>query len=184
LSAGASGAKEGSVTTDWRSAIWWQFGAAIDSMERAIDACPDELWGDRSRFPEYWYLVYHTLFFLDYNTSDTAEGFAPPAPFTLSELDPEGAMPERVYTKDEMRRYLAHGREKTRARIATMSDEKSSGTRRLGSRNEGSEMELLLYNMRHVQHHTAQLNLILRQVTDSAAPGWVGKAKLPLRDGA
>ena len=65
-----------------------------------------------------------------------------------------------------------------------MSDEKSSDTRRLGSRSLGSEMELLLYNMRHVQHHTAQLNLILRQVTNSAAPGWVGKAQLPLRDRA
>jgi hypothetical protein len=34
--------------------------------------------------------------------------------------------------------------------------------------------ELVLYNLRHVQHHAAQLNLILRQVVD-AAPGWVSK---------
>jgi hypothetical protein len=32
----------------------------------------------------------------------------------------------------------------------------------------------MLYNLRHVQHHAAQLNLILRQVTDSA-PDWVGR---------
>ena len=166
--------------TDWRSAVWGQFGAAIESMERAIDACPDELWGDRSRNPEYWYLVYHTLFWLDYYTSDREEGFTPPAPFTLAEMDPEGVLPERVYTKDEMRRYLEHGREKVRDRIAGMSDERSSGIRRLGSSNQGSEVELLLYSMRHVQHHTAQLNLILRQVTDSA-PGWVGKTKTLLR---
>lgn len=31
------------------------------------------------------------------------------------------------------------------------------------------------HNPRHVQHHAAQLNLILRQETGSA-PGWVGKA--------
>jgi uncharacterized damage-inducible protein DinB len=36
--------------------------------------------------------------------------------------------------------------------------------------------ELLLYNVRHVQHHAAQLSLILRQTTDSA-PGWVGHAE-------
>jgi hypothetical protein len=35
----------------------------------------------------------------------------------------------------------------------------------------------LLYNLRHVQHHAAQLNLILRQAVDSA-PGWVGRAKI------
>jgi uncharacterized damage-inducible protein DinB len=168
---------------DWRSAVWGQFGAAIDSLERAIDACPDELWGDRARFPEYWYLVYHTLFWLDYYASDGEEGFTPPPPFTLAEMDPAGVLPERVYTKDEMRRYLEHGRERTRARIAGMSDERACVTRRLGGSNHGSELELLLYNLRHVQHHTAQLNLILRQVTESAAPGWVGRTKRPLRDG-
>jgi len=36
-----------------------------------------------------------------------------------------------------------------------------------------------LYNLRHVQHHAAQLNLILRQTIDSAPP-WVGRAKLAL----
>ena len=37
-----------------------------------------------------------------------------------------------------------------------------------------SNGELLLYNMRHVQHHAAQLNLLLRQTTNSA-PRWVSK---------
>lgn len=168
------------ASLDWRAAVWGQLGAAIDSLERAIDACPDELWGDRGRNPEFWYVVYHTLFWLDFYTSGSEEGFAPPAPFTLSEMDPAGVLPDRVYTKDEMRRYLEHGRGKARARIAAMTEERASGTRRLGSSNEGSELELLLYNMRHVQHHMAQLNLMLRQVTDSA-PGWVGRTKRPLR---
>jgi len=35
--------------------------------------------------------------------------------------------------------------------------------------------ELLIYNMRHVQHHAAQLNLLLRQRVGSA-PEWVGRA--------
>jgi len=33
--------------------------------------------------------------------------------------------------------------------------------------------------MRHVQHHAAQLNLILRQTIDSA-PRWVAKTKIKL----
>jgi hypothetical protein len=41
---------------------------------------------------------------------------------------------------------------------------------------EVSFAELLLYNMRHVQEHAAQLNLILGQRVGSA-PGWVTKAK-------
>jgi len=42
-------------------------------------------------------------------------------------------------------------------------------------------VELLLYNMRHVQHHAAQLNLMLRQAVDSA-PGWVAKTKVGLSE--
>jgi uncharacterized damage-inducible protein DinB len=39
-------------------------------------------------------------------------------------------------------------------------------------------LELLLYDLRHLQHHTAQLNLLLRQRTNSA-PRWVGRAARP-----
>src|SRR5688572_12821756 len=94
----------------WKTILWQQFGAAIDMLENAVVACPDELWGDRSRTPEYWYLVYHTLFWLDYYLSESETGFRPPAPFTLGELDPTGVLPERVYTRDELRSYLEHGR--------------------------------------------------------------------------
>ena len=163
------------MDTTWRAILWRQFGAAIDMLENALLACPDELWSDRSRRPEFWYLVYHTLFFLDLYLSDSLEGFAPPAPFTLDELDPARLIPDRPYTKDELHAYLEHGRRKCRATIEALTDEQAR--RRCGfDWVDVSGAELLLYNMRHIQHHAAQLNLILRQAIDSA-PGWVAKAK-------
>ncbi|TFH65211.1 MAG: hypothetical protein E4G91_03280, partial [Candidatus Zixiibacteriota bacterium] len=104
---------------DWKSIIWRQFGAAIDMLENALTACPDELWAKpanssdpfTARWYEYWYLTFHTLFWLDFYLSETREGFAPPAPFGLEEMDPKGAFPPRVYTKDELRTYLEFGRE-------------------------------------------------------------------------
>jgi hypothetical protein len=161
------------MDTFWRTIVWQQFGAAIDMLENAVLACPEPLWSDRSQRPEFWYLVYHTLFFLDLYLSDSVEGFVPAAPFTLDELDPAGLTPEQPYTKDQLRTYLEHGREKCRSTIDTLTDDR--GRQRCGFEwVDVSVMELLLYNMRHVQHHTAQLNLILRQKTDSA-PGWVSK---------
>ena len=65
--------------------VWRQFGAAIEMLGNAIRACPDEIWSDRSRRPEFWYVAFHTLFFLDLYLSDSVDGFAPPAPFTLDE---------------------------------------------------------------------------------------------------
>ena len=143
-------------------------------LENAVSACPDELWNDRSRQPEFWYVVYHTLFFLDLSLSPSLDGFAPPSPFTLAELDPSGVMPDRPYTKDELKSYLQHGRKKCKERIEALTEEQ--GAQR-GSFEwvDVSVAELLLYNMRHVQHHTGQLNLILRQTIDSA-PRWVKKA--------
>lgn len=161
----------------WKTILWRQFGASIDMLENGLLACPDELWGDRSEQPEYWYLVYHTLFWLDLYLSGSIEGFSPPPPFTRNELDPAGAMPERVYAKDELHAYLRQCRRKCRATVESLTDEKAKQLCVFGW-GEVSFAELLLYNMRHVQHHAAQLNLILRQKVDSA-PGWVAKAKDP-----
>src|SRR5262245_11772107 len=87
---------------EWAALVAGQFGAAIDMLEKAIVVCPESLWSDRSRHPEYWYLVYHTLFWLDCYLHPSREDFRPPAPYGLEEMDPAGVLPPRVYTKDEM----------------------------------------------------------------------------------
>ncbi len=163
------------MDTTWRNGIWSQFGAAIDMLENAMRTCPDELWSDRTQRLEFWYVVYHTLFWLDLYLTGAVEGFAPPAPFGLEELDPAGVLPERVYTKAEMLAYLEHGRNKCRATIQNMTDEKAQQQCKLG-RNELSFAELLLYTMRHVQYHAAELNMILGQAI-GWDPKWVVKAK-------
>ena len=159
----------------WKTSIWQQFGAAIDMLDNAILACPEELWGDRTQKQEYWYVTYHALFWLDLYLTGAVEGFAPPAPFTLDELDPAGILPDRVYTKDELHAYLLHCRMKCMETVDGLTDELAQRQCVFGTRVM-SFGELLLYNMRHVQEHAAQLSLILGQKYGSA-PGWVGRAK-------
>jgi hypothetical protein len=89
--------------------LWKQFGAAIDMLENALIMCPDELWNTASNF---WYNAYHTLFYLDYYLTDEPEKFLPPSPFTLSEFDSAGIMPDRVYSKDVLLSYLIFCRKK------------------------------------------------------------------------
>jgi hypothetical protein len=167
----------------WRTIIWQQFGAAIDMLDNALRACPDELWHDRlwdtpSERPEYsqfWYLIYHALFWLDLYLTGAEEGFAPPPPFTLIEQDEERPLPERPYTKDELQAYLADCRQRCQATIEVLTDETAQRRCRFGW-GEVSFAELLLYSMRHVQEHASQLNLMLGQKAGSA-PGWVAKAR-------
>src|SRR5437879_4008264 len=129
-----------------KHSLWLQYGAAIDALGDAINACPDNLWGDNSQHMIFWYAAYHTLFWLDLYLGGSAEGFAPPAPFDLSELDPSGKMPERVYTKEELRTYLAHCRAKCQTTILTMSAERAAEVISFGRRKQPF-VELQLYNM-------------------------------------
>jgi hypothetical protein len=161
------------VDAEWKEMIRGQFGAAIDMLENAIRNCPEKIWADRNQKPEFWYLAFHTLFWLDLYLSDSGKKFIPPAPFTLTELDPAGLLPERVYSKKELLTYLDYGLRKCRRVINELSEEKAAQRFQFGS-IDLQYGELILYNMRHVQHHAAQLNLILRQKTDSA-PSWVKK---------
>jgi hypothetical protein len=159
----------------FKEILWSQFGAAIDMLENAMHACPDEHWGNRQQHTEFWYITFHTLWWLDLYLSDSVEEFTPPAPYTLDELDPAGLFPERIYSKDELNSYLEYGRKKCKKTIDALTDEKIK--QRCGFEwIEGSIAELHLYNLRHVQHHAAQLNLILRQTIDTA-PRWVKRTK-------
>lgn len=171
------------METFWQRSLWQQFGAAIDMLDNTLHTCPDELWrgnlwstpGEPSGFSEFWYLTYHTLFWLDFYLSGAAEDFAPPPPFTLAEFDPAGLLPDRTYTKAELQSYLQHCRQKCQATINALTDE--SAVRRCHfNQKEMGFFEVLLYNMRHVQEHAAQMNLFLGQ-NHIPVISWVAKAK-------
>ena len=98
----------------WNTALWQQFGATIDMLENALLACPSthwngHLWNDHSDHPQpseyaaFWYIAYHTLFWLDLYLTGSREDFAPPVPFTLESLTrqvsfPNGPIPGMSYT--------------------------------------------------------------------------------------
>jgi hypothetical protein len=153
----------------WKQIIWHQFGATIDTLDEVVRACPDDLWHARlwdnlSERPEYsqiWYRVYHTLFWLDLYLFGAEEGFQPPAPFALIEME-EDDLPDRAYTKDELLAYLQHGRRRCKATIDALTDETARRIHRFPW-GELTFVELLLYNMRHVQDHASQLSLLLGQ---------------------
>jgi hypothetical protein len=171
------------MDSTFKTIVWQQFGAAIDMLGNAIDACPDNVWSDNMKRPEwkengvvgFWYLAYHTLFWLDLYLSGSVEGFKPPHPFDLKELDPAGLLLEQPYMKQQLLSYVKHCREKCHSVVTSMTEEQARRKCSFGW-GDASFSELLLYNMRHVQHHTAQLNLILRQQTNTA-PEWVATAK-------
>ena len=180
------------MDTMWRTALWRQFGAAIDTLDNALEACPDALWTQRlwrtppppwfpPRFAEFWYVTFHALTWLDlYLSGVPEEAFTPPAPFAQGMLDSREALPERPYTKEELHAYLASLRQKCRATLVALTDERARQPCEYPW-TEGkavSFLELQLYNLRHVQEHAAQLSLLLGQhAISDAALGWTPRAK-------
>jgi len=175
------------METTLRTALWQQFGATIDMLENALLACPSMHWHGllwsapgAPEYPTFWSITHHTLFWLDLHLTGSLEGFAPPAPFTLDELDPAGVLPEQPYTKEELHAYLVHLRKKCQTTMLSLSDEKAHQQVAFpwARGKPVSYLELLLYSMRHVQEHAAQLSLFLGQhgIPDEALD-WVARAK-------
>jgi uncharacterized damage-inducible protein DinB len=180
------------METTVRTIVWRQFSAAIDMLENALVACPASLWRERvfrtqtshQEAPDsaaFWSITYHILFWLDVYLTGSHEGFAPPAPFTLNELDPDSVFPDQPSTKEELHGSLVQLRQKCQTTLAELSDEQAHHQVTYpwwGSGMSMSFLELQLYNMRHVQEHAAHLSLFLGQhgIPDEALD-WVGQAK-------
>ncbi|CAI2765949.1 DinB family protein [Flavobacterium collinsii] len=152
-----------------RGILWRQFGAVIDMLESSILVCPELFWDKK----DFWYSVYHTIFWMDYYSSTEPDTFSPPEPFSLSEFDPQGILPDRIYLKEELLDYLEYSRKKIFYLIEGLNEETSKES--ITSNKNYNRIEMILYNMRHVQHHVGQLNLLLRQNVDVAGK-WVSQS--------
>jgi hypothetical protein len=161
------------MATTFKDIIEPQFAAAIEMLDGALRICPLAIWADGSQ-PEFWYIAYHALFWTDFYLSETADGFAPPAPFDLREMDPAGLMPSRVFTRDELRAYADHCRWKLRSAMKSYSEDPTGAILHFGNMRL-ARMELHVYNLRHEQHHVGQLNLMLRHKANLGA-AWVDQA--------
>ena len=165
--------------------LWRQFGAAIDTLHDALRACPDQLWEARlwedqpdqwvaAGFSSFWYLGYHTLFWLDLYLTGAEEGFAPPAPFDLVEMESGEVLP-RTYTRDELLGYLEVCRRRCQETLEGLTTEEAHRLCRFPW-GELTFAELQLYNLRHVQEHAAQLHMFLGQQTGKSS-SWVVNAE-------
>ena len=168
------------MITTVKESLWNQFGASIDMLKNAIILWPEEYWNTDKKF---FYNAYHCLIFLDYYLSIPPRNFSSPLPFTIAESDdiPDEAIddviPDSVYSKKELVDYLQSCREKCHTLVAGLTAEKLNERwiEESGDMNY-AVLEILLYNMRHVQHHAAQLNLLLRQKINNA-PSWIARAE-------
>lgn len=163
--------------TPLQRALWEQTESAAITLRSAIAALPEEMWREPCGTMECWRAGFHALFFLDLYSAPTVEAYAPPPGIETYELD-EGGEPSRVLDRKELLAYAdtVRGRAQEFIESLELEDlERTSGIPWLGRRGL-SVVEQVLYNLRHAQHHAAQLNLVLRQSQDQGS-AWVFRSE-------
>jgi len=152
-----------------KEVIWNQFGATIDMLINVISNCNDDYFLSRKRF---YYIAYHSTIFLDYYLTLPPSDFSPILPFTQMDDDKKPAnsigdlIPDEIYSKQQLIDYIGLSRAKCKKIIESLTEDTLS--ERFVEGDEKTDMnysivEILLYNLRHTQHHVGQLNMLLRQ---------------------
>jgi len=79
-------------------------------------------------------------------------------------------VPDKIYSKQELIDSLNASRLKCKKLIESLTDTEKLNNLFTEGYEEGDMdypiLEMLLYNLRHTQHHTGQLHLIIRQDLD------------------
>jgi hypothetical protein len=149
-----------------------QYRASLAMMKHVIEVCPDELWlaaDDRNRF---WQIAYHALFYTHLYASQSETEFTPwkkhRPECRLLGSRPEGSATWEPYSKAELLEYLQICSVEVEDKLSKPGLEQASGFDWLPF----NRLELHLYNIRHLQHHTGQLADRLRAACGIGAP-WV-----------
>jgi hypothetical protein len=150
-----------------------QYLAALAMLEQAVTACPEALWDDPAAENKFWQIAYHALFYTHLYLQESESHFRP-WPKHRKEARSIGPQPGPAYRQEDILEYLAFCRDEVETRLAELALEgESSGFDWLPF----GKLELQLYNIRHLQHHTGEL--YERLGTQAAVEvNWVGMKHL------
>ena len=156
-----------------------QYRASLAMLREAVTKCPESLWLAPEYHNKFWHIAYHGLFYTHLYLSNSEKEFTPwkkhregyqwLGPFPWPPHDRPKI--ETPYSQDEVLEYLQFCCEAIDARVPYLDFDAPSGFSWLPF----GKLELQLYNLRHLQHHTGQLIDRLRTVAQIGV-GWVAVA--------
>lgn len=158
-----------------------QYEAALSMLKACVDRCPDTAWNAPVANYRFSQVVFHTLYFTDLYLGREDEASFRGQPFHLrlaplfadlpANLEPFEVPAPRSYDRPPLLTYLEFCRRKVIEIMATETEETLSALEGFG--RDFSRAELHVYNIRHINHHAAQLGLRLRLDTGEGIK-WVG----------
>jgi len=154
-----------------------QYEAALCMLAACVERCPDDRWNEPVANLKFCQAVFHALFYTDVYLGRTYDSLRE-QPFHREHAavfadyeEREDRPPQRLYDKAFITAYLQHCRAKA-ARVIAEETAEVLESRPGFDWLPCPRAEVHLYNIRHVQHHAAQLSLRLRLDTGDGVP-WV-----------
>ena len=165
----------------WKQMTANQFNAALSTLNKCIEECTDEGWDGPVANMVFCQVVFHALFFADcYLGRDgrdfLEQDFHREHPEYFRDYEKMEDRPQKLlYDRPTTLLYMEHCRQKAPHVIGAETAESlkaTSGFHWLPF----SRAEVYVYNIRHIQHHAAQLSLRLRLNAGTDIPwarsGW------------
>lgn len=150
-----------------RQLISNQYEAALSTLNACVERCPETAWNAPVVNLKFCQVVFHTLFYTDYYLCVSEEPFRQ-QPFHREHAgvfrdyeESEDRPPVLQYDRAWTRIYLQFCRKKA-TDVAHAETAESLSAPAHFPRKSFSRAELHVYNIRHIQHHAAQLSLRLR----------------------
>ena len=155
-----------------------QYEASLCTLSTCIDRCPQDAWDMRIANYAFGQVVFHALFYADYYLGPNEESLRRQQFHRDNERvfgdyeELADRAPQALHDRAFIKSYLDHCRRKAREVIGSETAESLKGPSGF-DRRDFPRAELHVYNIRHIQHHAAQLILRLRLDLDQDVP-WVG----------
>jgi len=154
-----------------KTALKSQYHAALAMLRESIERCPDALWYSHTPTNAFWQVAYHTLFFTHLYLQRDEAAFQRWA----QHRDHDDGIEGDPYTQSQVLEYWSFcDRIVDDAVDALDLDSAESGF----SWYRMSKLEHQLVNLRHIQHHGAQLADRLRSAADIGIR-WVSGSARP-----
>jgi hypothetical protein len=166
--------------TNIRAALVSQYFAALDTLRNAVAACPPHFWDHAPpNLSAFWRVAHHTVYFCDFYISPTEADFQPWPKHADDHhdlgpyVDFESTRPPKIgtpTTQAEMLEFIDYVKAKLPTAVAATDPAGPANF----ARRPFTKLELHVYNIRHIQHHAAQLVARLRGLARVEVE-WVGR---------
>ena len=135
-----------------------QLKPSFKMAEKIIESCQKSIWAQRNIDPPIWQQIYHVLYGVDYWFSQSKEAFVSPQ-FNAEVNSVLGEESKGFVEQEEMIHYLKQVEEKMDFFISNLpSSEFTSPSKHY---NKWTNLDVILEQLRHLQHHVGYLNRVI-----------------------